>query len=455
MRRIAPFAIALLVACSSGRSPEPGEARSGGDATHFLLFGSQSFTFPAPNLSSERRAAFFTGNAFFNQGWVTAPASTTARDGLGPTFHAGSCSACHFRDGRGAPPDEGGTVTEGTIPLAIGRGPDGAPLGDPSYGTQLQPFAIMGVEGEARPVVRWEEVLGEYGDGEPYSLRRPVLTLEDPAFGPFHPDLVAEVRMAPAMIGLGLLEALPDATLEAFADPEDADGDGISGRVQRVVDAITGERVIGRFGWKAGQPTVLHQSAAAFSGDMGLTSRVFPDENCPPAQEACAAAPTGGEPEVQDDILDDVAFYSRTLAVPARRAVDDPEVLRGRDAMVELGCTGCHAPRLETGTLEGFPELSNQTIRPYTDLLLHDMGEDLAGRPEFEASEAEWRTPPLWGVGLIDTVNGHTHLLHDGRARGFAEAILWHGGEAEAAREAFRTAPRRVREALLRFLETL
>ena len=440
----------------SALSPEPGETSSGGDATTLLLLGSNSFSLPAPNLSSERRAPFFTGNAFFSQPWVTAPASTTARDGLGPTFHGRACSSCHFRDGRGEPPESGEILIEGTVGLGVLQ-PDGSAVPDPSYGGQLQPFGVPEVPGEATPILVWEEVeTGAFPDGETWSLRAPTLVLEDPAFGPFAENLGTSIRMAPHVVGLGLLEAIPAETREAWADPGDADGDGSSGRLQRAIDLETGLPAIGRFGWKASQPTVAQQRAAAFSGDMGLTRRFFPDETCPPGQDACASLPTGGSPEVENDIMDKVAFYGSTLAVPGRRNVADPVVLHGRELMRELGCTGCHQDQVTTGTLTGFPELSNQAIRPYTDLLLHDMGEGLAdGLPDGEASPREWRTPPLWGVGLFDDVSGHTFLLHDGRARGFVEAILWHGGEAEEARDAFVLLPKADRDALVTFLESL
>jgi CxxC motif-containing protein (DUF1111 family) len=319
------------------------------------------------------------------------------------------------------------------------------------YGGQLQPFATAGAAPEARPEVRWESVEGAYGDGTLYALRRPILTLEDPAYGAFDPNLRTGVRAAPHLIGLGLLEAIAASQLERWADPDDRDGDGIRGEVQ-----ILGDGTIGRFGWKAEQPTVRHQTAGAFHGDMGLTTSLFPDPPCTASQTDCLDAPNGGAPEVDEPMLDRVTFYSRTLAPPARRDADAPEVLRGRELFVRLGCASCHVPTTTTGELDGLPELSNQRIWPYTDLLLHDLGPELAEEhAAYRASGSEWRTPPLWGLGLLPEVNGHLSLLHDGRARGFAEAILWHGGEAEPAREAFRSADAEERALLLRFLESL
>jgi CxxC motif-containing protein (DUF1111 family) len=214
--------------------------------------------------------------------------------------------------------------------------------------------------------------------------------------------------------------------------------------------------VLGRFGWKANQPSIEQQSAGAFLGDIGLTSPLFPEQNCTAVQEACRAAPTGGDPEVDQEKIDAVTFYARYLAVPARRDADDSTVRHGEALFAAIGCASCHFTTLVTGDLDDAPALSAQRIHPYTDLLLHDMGTDLADdRPDYEADGREWRTPPLWGLGLIATVNRHTLLLHDGRARGVAEAILWHGGEGETARETFRNLPREDRAALVRFLESL
>jgi CxxC motif-containing protein (DUF1111 family) len=240
------------------------------------------------------------------------------------------------------------------------------------------------------------------------------------------------------------------------AGPDDTDGDGISGRVNHVWDVEHREVRVGRFGWKANQPSLRQQNAGAFRGDIGITSDLFPEEDCPPAQAECRAAPSGGAPELDAWKLEQVTFYTRMLAVPARRDVDHPEVLRGRRLFRELRCASCHVPRHETGTMPDAPELSGQTVFPYTDLLLHDMGPELADdRPDFEATGREWRTPPLWGLGLVRTVNRHTRFLHDGRARSLEEAILWHGGEAEHSRERFRDLSAPERAALLRFLESL
>lgn len=449
-------ALALVAACDEGPAPLPGEELAGGDTTVFDATPA-AYSLAARNMSWERRQRFFVGNSFFNKNWVTAPGSAAGRDGLGPTFNARSCSTCHFKDGRGRPPEPDEPFTGLLLRLSVpGEGAHGSPRDVPGYGDQLQPYAIEGVPPEAVPSVTYEERPGSFADGEPYSLRAPTYAFAELAYGPLPDDLQVSPRVAPAVIGMGLLEAIPEADLVARADPDDADGDGISGRPNRVWDHGSGRVALGRFGWKANKATVRQQTAGAFAGDIGVTSTLFPGLNCPEGQDECLAAPDGGAPEVSDDLLGDVVFYTETLAVPARRDVDDPEVLRGREEFHAAGCADCHVPRHVTAADAPLTEAAGQTIWPYTDLLLHDMGEALAdGRPDFEADGREWRTPPLWGIGLVQAVNSHTYLLHDGRARSLSEAILWHGGEGEAAREAFRALPRERRAALLAFLESL
>jgi CxxC motif-containing protein (DUF1111 family) len=463
-KRFASSLLTLALAACAGGDAEPAaraelerdEALSGGDTTNRLLLGTNAFTRPAANLSEEHETAFFTGNSFFNQNWVQAPASTSARDGLGPTFNARSCSGCHFKDGRGEPFDTDGKGLGLLLRIGVGgEGPEGEPLGDPIYGDQLQDNALPDVPAEGKVTITYEELEGRYGDGERYSLRSPSYAIADPALGEPAEGLLISPRVAPVMIGMGLLEAVSEADLEARADPDDDDGDGISGRINRVFDHERGEGAVGRFGWKAEQPSVLQQTAGALLGDMGISSRIFQEQNCTAAQPACLDAKNGGEPEIEDATLDKLVLYARTLAVPVRRGADDETVLRGKLLFGEAGCDGCHTPRHETGD-GALPELSGQVIWPYTDLLLHDLGEALSdGRPSFSAEGNEWRTPPLWGLGLVQAVNGHQFLLHDGRARGIAEAILWHGGEGEAAADAFRALPADDRAALLRFLESL
>lgn len=432
------------------------ETTLGGETTAYAV-GRNAFSFSARNLTRDERRLFEVGDSFFEQNWVTAPASTDARDGLGPTFTAASCSSCHTLDGRAKPPDdpsdpERGLVIQFSIP---GPGGPSDPIPEPRYGDQLQDRAINGVPPEGRVVIEYTEVPGTYGDGEPYTLLKPSYSFTDMAFGPMPPDLQVTARAAPAVIGMGLLEAIPDSDILSLADPDDRDNDGISGRIHWTEDPDRGEPAVGRFGWKAANPTVAMQTVSAFHGDIGITSSHFPDQNCPPVQTECAAAPHGGTPEVPDERLAKVVFYSQTLAVPAMRNAEDRQVRLGARQFAAAGCQTCHVPRYVTGPHE-IEALSGQEIFPYTDLLLHDMGEGLADhRPDGDASGREWRTAPLWGIGLVEDVNGHTRFLHDGRARNLAEAILWHGGEAEASREAFRNMPRKARAALLKFLESL
>ncbi len=453
--------LAFVAAAACGAADEeeqpPDDPRSGGDTTVFDATRA-AFSLPAANLHAERRDQFFVGNAVFNRGWVSAVASVADFDGLGPLFNAVGCSGCHFKDGRGRPPER---VDEAFLSMLIrlsvpGRGPHGEPVDEPSYGGQLQGEAILGVPAEGFARVSYEEITGAFADGSPYSLRKPTYLVDRLAYGPLAPDAMMSPRAAPFLIGLGLLEAIPEPTILRHADPDDRDGDGISGRPNQVWDVERGRIVVGRFGWKANQPSLRQQNAGAFNGDMGITSSLFPTEGCTAGQRACAEAATGPTPQLSEPLLGDVAFYTATLAVPARRDVGDSVVRRGWSIFESSGCARCHLPTFETGSVDGFPELSRQVIHPYTDLLLHDMGPQLTDdRPDFDASGTEWRTPPLWGIGLVQTVNRHTLLLHDGRAQGFAEAILWHGGEAERARDTFRSMPRADREALVRFLESL
>ncbi len=451
------LAASALGACGDEDLYEPGEELSGGETTVFDT-GRNAFTLTARNLKGDRRDKFFVGNALFNRGWVIAPASTTGIDGLGPTFNATSCSSCHARDGRGAPPAEAGEEFLGLL-LRIsvpGANAQGGPLPEPNYGDQFNHRAVLGVMTEGTPIVTYTEQPGTFADGTAYSLRAPTYSFENLAYGPMSPDVMVSPRVGQAVFGLGLLEAIPESDLLALADENDADGDGISGRPNYPFDPRSNAAKLGRFGWKANQPTVEAQNAGAFIGDIGITSTLHPSENCPASQTSCASTPNGGSPELDDAALFDATYYGKLLAVPARRDYQDATVLAGKRLFRDLGCAGCHTPAFTTGIDPDFPELSSQAIRPYTDLLLHDMGDGLADhRPDFLADGREWRTQPLWGLGLIETVNRHTFLLHDGRARNVTEAILWHGGEAEASRDEYRQLSAADREALETFLGSL
>ena len=453
------------------------EALPGGAATVRARTTADAFSDPSGNISFDRELDFRVGNGLFRKLWVSAPSSTLASDGLGPLYNARACQSCHIKDGRGHVPEgPGDDAVSMVLRVSIPAPPDMAmtaamaeiegwlaTLPDPVYGGQLQDFGTAGHPAEYRLDVTWEEIAVPLSDGETATLRRPTWRAADLGYGPLHPDAMLSPRVAPQMIGLGLLEAIPAADILALADPEDADGDGISGRPNIVWSVELGQPMLGRFGHKAGMPTIREQSAAAFAGDIGIATPLFPDPwgDCTAAQADCRAAIHGGDPgqegfEVDAEGLDLVTFYSRNLGVPARRAPDDPQVLAGRAVFYDTGCAACHQPAFVTHRLEGQPEQSFQLIWPYTDMLLHDMGEGLADhRPEGRATGTEWRTAPLWGIGLTEQVSGHAQFLHDGRARNLLEAILWHGGEAQAARDRVVTLPTEDRAALIRFLESL
>lgn len=475
-RRFAAI-VTVLALAAGGTVAAPiqdlGEEMQGGATTHSLAPGKGSFSQPSANMAPDKVMDFKLGNGFFRRLWVTAPSSTKAADGLGPLFNARACFNCHARDGRGRPPGVGEDAVSLFLRLSIPAETEEqkaliaslkAPvIPEPTYGGQLQNFAIPGHAAEGRMVVTYEEVPVELAGGETASLRRPTYGVAEAAYGPLHPATLLSPRLAPPMPGLGLLELIPEEAILAKADPDDRDGDGISGRARRVWSHEHGRPMLGRFGWKAGNPTVSQQSADAFAGDMGLSTALFPagHGDCTAAQPACRAAPHGGDGqyeglEVPPQVLELVAYYTRNLALPRRRDVTAPGVQRGKQLFAEAGCASCHTPRHVTGSDPAMPEQSNQAIYPYTDLLLHDMGEGLAdNRPEGEASGREWKTPPLWGVGLTQTVSGHTLFLHDGRARSLLEAVLWHGGEAQAARDRVAAMPKADRDALLLFLNSL
>ncbi len=422
-------ALAGATACAAPDTEPPPRA---GGATTIDDRTTEAFGFPAPNLDDADLARHLDGDVRFEASFVTPPAEVNP--GLGPLYNHTACVRCHVRDGRGLPVAGPGPLgTQLVVRVSVhGEAPvTGAPLPAPGLGTQLQDRAVYGATPEATVAIDWVEVTGAYGDGEPYMLRRPRLTITLPDGRALPGDVLVSPRIPPPVFGLGLLEAIPAEDVAALADSDDLDGDGVSGRVNLVRDA-GGEATLGRFGWKATEPELTALAAGAYAADLGVT----PDELAP-------------------GIVEDTAFYTRTLAVPARAVTDDPDVARGEALFDELGCAACHVAAWRTGD-HAVAALRDQTIHPYTDLLLHNVGFDLAdGRPEHLASGTEWRTPPLWGLGLTQTVLPGAGLLHDGRARTIAEAILWHGGEAERAKEAFRLLPASDRRAVLAFLGSL
>ena len=455
--------------------PQPFETMSGGAGTNRIrLDGSDAFSqFPA-NLGFEGERDFRLGNALFQKLWVAAPSSTQASDGLGPLYSARACQSCHPRDGRGHPP---GPDSPNAISMVFHlsvpprRDQDRAALAEkriqavpePHYGLQLQEFAVPGLPAEGRIAIDYEEIELALAGGERAALRRPRYHIADAAYGPLASDAMLSPRVAPATLGLGLLEAIHPDDILAQADPDDRDGDGISGRAALVRDPASGAQMLGRFGWKATAPSIRAQTANAFANDLGLSTPdlPWPQGDCTPAQTTCLALPDGeqerlGRGEAPETVLHLVSHYTANLAVPARRDADDPQVLRGKQAFFAAGCAACHRPSYVTRRDAAQPEHAFQLIWPYSDLLLHDMGEGLAdNRPVGDASGREWRTPPLWGIGLTQQVSGHTFFLHDGRARGLLEAILWHGGEASAARDAVISMTPETRADLIRFLESL
>ena len=457
-------------------SPVPAEAYPGGAGsvgyTPFV-----SFAAPAANLPESQRPRFHAGKALANQPWIKAPTATDARDGLGPLYNARSCLGCHVIGGRGPVPEDG----ERAIFAAILRlsvpgeyDPVRGSRPEPVYGEQIQGRSVAlshqlrgkiaaqdpATDPEAPPEGRvhlaWREQAFAYPDGEVRTLRYPRPHLEEAGYGPLHPSVLVSLRAAPAIHGMGLLEAIDQASIDALADPDDADGDGISGRANRVWDFERGATVPGRFGWKANRASLRITTAAAFQGDVGISNPVFPEQPCTRVQRRCRHTPSGNDAdgfELPEQLLALTLEFVRSIGVPRARE----QTQYGRSLFYAAGCTACHQPGFTTSAREGgLAHLGGQQIWPYTDLLLHDMGPELAdGRPDYEASGSEWRTAPLWGIGLSARVNGVATLLHDGRARSVEEAILWHGGEGGAARANFAALDRRERDALIAFVESL
>ena len=436
---------------------EKGEELSAGRLTTSLL-GANAFDQAVPGLSTNTDLLFFVGNSLFRQNWVSSPASTTARDGLGPTFNARACSACHNKDGRGLPLEPGQQFSGGFLMRLseVGTNNFGGPKPVSNYGTQIQDRANLGVSYEAKISIAYQTINDQFDDGEAYQLRKPIYTITNEQFGSLH-GVLTSPRVGQQVIGLGLVDALSKEDILLNEDEFDADKDGISGKANYVWNHTTNQNELGKFGWKANQPTLRQQVADAFSGDMGLTTSIFPNANCPSPQQDCFNAPNGGFPEVPDNSLNNVMIYTSSLSVPIRRNYEDENVLNGKQLFRDLKCTSCHSAVFTTSNTYPFnPILENVTIRPFSDFLLHDMGTDLADkRPDFLATGNEWRTQPLWGIGMIQEVNGHTFLLHDGRARNIEEAILWHGGEAEKSKKSYKKLTKQERQNVLAYINSL
>ncbi|MDO8845655.1 di-heme oxidoredictase family protein [Methylicorpusculum sp.] len=398
----------------------------------------------------------FQGRNLFRQSWVIPPASDIDSAGLGPLYNQLSCLACHPKNGRGMPPETPDQMMRSMlVRLSLpGSNEHGGPRPHPVYGDQLNEQGIPGIPGEGRVRVSYQEIVRMLPDGETIHLRRPIYTFTDLQYGPLEPEILYSPRIGPPVFGLGLLEAVSDSAIMQLA--ERGRQQGVNGRPNWVWDSEKQQKTIGRFGLKANVAKLKQQIAGAFIGDMSITSSLHPIENCSLTQTACQQAPSARQPELDDRQLKAVLTYLRLLQVPAKRAADDSMVQQGERLFVSTGCAACHSPSLQTGDFPEMPALSQQTLHPYTDLLLHDMGEELADdRPDFEASARDWRTPPLWGIGLIKKINGHSTFLHDGRARNKMEAILWHGGEAQFVRTRFEQLPSLERRSIIRFLESL
>jgi CxxC motif-containing protein (DUF1111 family) len=425
-------------------------------------------------LSAKQRKQFPQGEKVFNNFWMAVnnplipltwdlslPGPSGGEWGLGPTFMATNCAACHVNAGRGRLLDSGGLAVQQVLRISIaGQDPHGGPNPEPSYGTDIQMFDTVTRKdpaqraGEAEVFVDWVTQPFKFADGEAVELRKPKVRVENLNFGPLAEGTMLSLRNAQAMVGMGYLEAVSDKDILALAQKQKELG--LNGRPNYVRDDIKQKTALGRFGWKANQPTIRQQIAAAFSGDLGVTSQLYPEVHCTPVQKECLEAIRNPKPELRPEMWDAITNWTLSLEVPAQRDKTKPEVQRGEQLFTTAGCGGCHVPELRTSKFEAVPALSNKTIRPFTDLLLHDMGPELAdGRPDFKASGSDWRTPPLWGIGLSKQVNASTSFLHDGRARNLTEAIVWHGGEAQAARDKFVALPKAQRNELLAFLNSL
>ncbi|MCB1519662.1 MAG: thiol oxidoreductase [Hyphomicrobiaceae bacterium] len=444
---------------------------------------------PLPWLTGAPLAQFVVGRAIFMADWIAAPDVSDGADGLGPLYNAASCAACHPGAGRAGESAAGalGSGADGALgrgaasrparvlrlsrPRALTDSAAGKPgtsavtpvVPDPVYGLQLQDRAIAGYAAEGRLEIGSEESVVSYADGQSVTLKRPLPGIAAPAYGAPQAGLMLSLRRTPDIAGIGLVAAIDAADILAGADPDDRDGDGISGRAGGI--ASGGDVAsLARFGWKASVASLAAQTSNALVLDMGLSSpgvaRAYGD--CTVHQTACRTAPDGRSPakgghEVSGEEIALLVAFLDGLDAPAAGATAINSA--GRRIFHGIGCAACHRPAFTTGVHPGRPGLTGRRVQLYSDLILHDMGAGLAdGGPEGVASAREWRTTPLWGLGR--RVAGLTRddavgLLHDGRAASVAEAILWHGGEAWPARERFRQLSSADRTALLDFLEGL
>lgn len=419
-------------------------AKAGGETTIYTMTNI-AYRTPAPNLSPDDLAAHNIGDAQFEQVFVTAPAPLNS--GLGPVYNNSSCIRCHPSDGRARVPSDINSFSGFFYRISLpGTGANNTPVPVPGFGTQAKNHAIAGFQKQMDFKVVWTEISETLADGTIVKLRKPAYFIENP-YTALPGNVLISPRIAPPVFGLGLLEAIPEADILALADPNDSNGDGIKGIPNYVWNPFTQQTELGRFGWKANTSTLLIQTASAYHEDMGITSYVFPQDT---HNDGLA-----DDPEISDNFLNKVVLYCQTLAVPAARNVGNPQIENGYKVFNTINCSGCHVPKQRSG-YSPISALANQTFYPFTDMLLHDMGEALAdGKPDFLANGRQWKTRPLWGIGLQQIVNSHTEFLHDGRARNITEAILWHGGEAENSKNKFKNLSTKDREDLLKFLNSL
>jgi CxxC motif-containing protein (DUF1111 family) len=438
----------------------------------------RSFVAVGQNVKGRDKLNFWTGLSLFKNPWVVAPSSTTDRDGLGPLFNTRACSSCHLAGARGHPPEVGKSIPSALV-IRLGPNSDNSDVWiDANYGDQIQPRAIplqhstltTPLQGEAQLDLQYTEIIGTFADGESYSLRKPSYTLVELSQGDVQANIGLSPRFAPVVYGLGLIDAIAQTDLLSQEDILDKDGDGISAKYNRVISLQGGNllrqsaipknnKAIGRFGAKAKHPSLQQQVAAAFRDDIGITNSFYPQESCSPAQTDCAiASALGGQEglEIPDKLLTLVNQFTQFMAVPPARNLDIENVQQGRTLFHKAQCAACHTPNYTTAADYPVTQLAGQTIYPYSNFALHNMGPGLAdGVYEFEATGNEWRTPPLWGLGLQKQYKKNAVFLHDGRARTISEAILWHGGEAAKSQQFFINMSVADRSALLAFLKAI
>ncbi len=466
----------LVVPTQDFNQAEKFEHYPGGTVGKFIKQGRKSLSQPSAGLSADDAMDFNIGRSMFKKLWAPAPAATQASNGLGPLFNARSCLSCHIGNGRGHAPDVGFPNEDANSMLirlsikpqnkadeALLKSGKVTSINEPTYGGQLQDIGITGFAPEGKISVNWAYSLVELQDGQKVELRKPEFSINNLAYGPMHKDMMLSPRIATQMVGMGLIDTIDALDIMANADPDDLDGDGISGKANMVWDEDQQETMLGRFGWKAGQPNLHQQVAAAFSGDIGINSPLFkaPSGDCTVNQQTCLGAPNGntdimGKLELSEELLRLTSFFNANLAVPHRKSANQENILLGKQAFYQSGCISCHKPKFVTGETSPYSNLYNELIWPYSDFLLHDMGSGLAdNHPEGKATGTEWRTAPLWALGDSKYLGKSWQLLHDGRARNIEEAILWHDGEALNAKENYKSLNKIERKALVEFVKSL